>query len=149
MCSHYLHVGSGGKLASFGCRRQAGKRTRRGYRNHHNDPFQPVPGSIPGSCIPAFTGTPLAISGHHTTRGPQYQDSSLPLHRCRLHTLPNLILAWVSIKLGLVSLLENEEGREHPFISAPPQSGGARDRGLALWPKKWKFRHNPTHLRLS
>ena len=23
-----------------------------------DDPFQTVPGSIPGSCIPAFTGTP-------------------------------------------------------------------------------------------
>ena len=26
-------------------------------KNYCNDPFQTVPGSIPGSCIPAFTGT--------------------------------------------------------------------------------------------
>ena len=27
-------------------------------KNLYDDPFQTVPGSIPGSCIPAFTGTP-------------------------------------------------------------------------------------------
>ena len=27
-----------------------------------DDPFQTVPGSIPGSCIPAFTGTPLLMT---------------------------------------------------------------------------------------
>ena len=26
-------------------------------KNYCDDPFQTVPGSIPGSCIPAFTGT--------------------------------------------------------------------------------------------
>ena len=26
-------------------------------KNLYDDPFQTVPGSIPGSCIPAFTGT--------------------------------------------------------------------------------------------
>ena len=25
-----------------------------------DDPLQTVPGSIPGSCIPAFTGTPMS-----------------------------------------------------------------------------------------
>ena len=29
--------------------------------NLYDDPFQTVPGSIPGSCIPAFTGTPITL----------------------------------------------------------------------------------------
>ena len=31
-------------------------------KNLCDDPFQTVPGSIPGSCIPAFTGTPWRLS---------------------------------------------------------------------------------------
>ena len=31
-------------------------------KNLCDDPFQTVPGSIPGSCIPAFTGTHCALS---------------------------------------------------------------------------------------
>ena len=32
-------------------------RHRTAKKNPCDDPFQTVPGSIPGSCIPAFTGT--------------------------------------------------------------------------------------------
>ena len=34
-------------------------------KNYCDDPFQTIPGSIPGSCIPAFTGTPC--QGHSDT----------------------------------------------------------------------------------
>ena len=36
-------------------------------KNLCDDPFQTVPGSIPGSCIPAFTGTPLQLACSLTT----------------------------------------------------------------------------------
>ena len=38
--------GAGGRLCVSG-----------GKKSYCDDPFQTVPGSIPGSCIPAFTGT--------------------------------------------------------------------------------------------
>ena len=42
--------GAGGRLCVSGGTGQQKK-------NYCDDPFQTVPGSIPGSCIPAFTGT--------------------------------------------------------------------------------------------
>ena len=67
-----MQVASSGYLevqeASWGCRRKAvgiwrcrGQavcvwRHRTAKKNLCDDPFQTVPGSIPGSCIPAFTG---------------------------------------------------------------------------------------------
>ena len=47
--------GAGGRLLVSGSRRAQPDSNK--ISCECDDPFQTVPGSIPGSCIPAFTGT--------------------------------------------------------------------------------------------
>ena len=65
----HVSCGAGGKQWAIGiwrCRRQAACiwiEAQDSKKISCDDPFQTVPGSIPGSCIPAFTGTRTGAYG--------------------------------------------------------------------------------------
>ena len=65
--------GAGGKQWAIGiwrCRRQTvciWIKAQDSKKISCDDPFQTVPGSIPGSCIPAFTGTQRSVRLARTT----------------------------------------------------------------------------------